>query len=268
MELVDSHCHVHDRAFDVDRAAMLERARAAGVTQLVCVGATDFMDGARKAVALAEAHAHIFATVGVHPHDVRDMTDADWDELRSLCAHPKVVGVGETGLDFFYNHSPPEAQRAAFRRFVHLALEVHKPLVVHVRDAHAEAIAILREERAREAGGQVHCFTGTVEDAREYLALDLHVSFTGIVTFRNADVLRAAARITPLDRLLVETDCPYLAPVPMRGKRNEPAHVRIIAEALASLRGESNDVLFSATTRNARQLFRLPTVTDGLAAVF
>ena len=258
MTLIDAHCHVHDRAFKDDFDEMLARAKDAGVSALVCVGATDGMQGARAAVALAEAHPHIFATVGVHPHDVATMTEADWHELRVLADHPRVYAIGETGLDFFYNHSEPEVQRAAFRRFVALAREVRKPLVVHVRDAHAESAAILREERVRDVGGQIHCFTGTADDARAYLEMDLHISFTGIVTFRTAQALREAALIVPPERILVETDCPYLAPVPLRGKRNEPAYVRLVAEFLADLRSEPREQFFARTTANARALFRLP----------
>lgn len=256
MTLVDSHAHIHDPAFDADRALVLERARAAGVGAIVCVGATDGMAGARAAVRLAEREPDVWATVGVHPHDVAGMTEADWEELRALCDHERVLAVGETGLDFYYDHSPREAQVAAFRRFADLARRVHKPLVVHVRDAHVEAAAVLAEERVGDVGGQIHCFTGTVGDARAYLELGLYVSFTGIVTFKNAGALREAARVVPLDRLLVETDCPYLAPVPMRGRRNEPAWVLHVAEHLAALRGLSLEELAAATTANARALFR------------
>jgi TatD DNase family protein len=255
--LIDAHAHVHDRAFDGDRSLVLDRARAAGVAAIVDVGATDGIDGARRAVRLAEENPEVLATVGVHPHDVARMVPEDWEEIRRLCEGPRVVAVGETGLDFYYDHSPRDAQVAAFRRFVALAREVHKPLVVHVRDAHAEAAAILAEEGAAAVGGQIHCFTGTAEDARLYLELGFHLSFAGIVTFRNADALREAARIVPEDRLLVETDCPYLAPVPMRGKRNEPAYVRHVAEALARVRGVSEEALSASTTRVARALFGL-----------
>jgi TatD DNase family protein len=257
--LIDAHAHVHDPAFEGDREEVLERARASGVERVVCVGATDGMDGARAALALVEKNGDIDATVGVHPHDVARMTEEDWSELRRLCDHPKVVAVGETGLDYYYDHSPREVQRRCFRRFVALAREVRKPVVVHIRDAHEDAAAILAEEGAREVGGQIHCFTGGPEDAARYLAMDLHISFSGIVTFRKAEAIQAAAREVPLHRLLVETDCPYLAPVPVRGKRNEPAFVRHVAVFLAGLRGTSLEELGAATTANARSLFGLGT---------
>jgi TatD DNase family protein len=258
MRLVDSHAHVHDPAFAADREAVLQAAREAGVERIVCVGATDGMEGARAAVKLAEAHSDVFATVGVHPHDVGRMTDGDWEELRALCDHPRVVAVGETGLDFYYDHSPRGAQRDAFHRFARLAREVHKPLVVHVRDAHADAAQVLESERAGEAGAQVHCFTGGAAEAERYLALGLQVSFAGIVTFRNADALREAARRVPLSRLLVETDCPYLAPVPKRGKRNEPAFVRYVVECIAQVKGLTPEEVAQATAENARAFFRMP----------
>jgi TatD DNase family protein len=262
LRLIDSHAHLHDSAFDADRPQVLARARAAEVEGILCVGATDLVEGARKAVRLAadpggDDAPVIWATVGVHPHDVGRMAEPDLEEIRALCAHPRVVAVGETGLDFYYDHSPREAQAAAFRRFARLAREVGKPLVVHVRDAHQEALEILDTEQVGEVGGQVHCFTGTPDDARRYLDLGMHVSFTGIVTFRKSELIQEAARRVPLDRLLVETDCPYLAPLPMRGKRNEPAFVRRVAEFLAELRGVPLAELAEATTRNARALFGL-----------
>jgi TatD DNase family protein len=262
MRLIDAHAHLHDSAFDPDRPEVLARARAAGVEAIVCVGATDGPLGAHEAVRLAaltrpDGGPALWAVVGIHPHDVDRMTEADLEEIRGLCARPEVVGVGETGLDYYYDHSPREAQIDAFRRFARLAREVHKPLVVHVRDAHAEALEILAAERVGEVGGQVHCFTGTPEDARRYLDLGMHVSFTGIVTFRRSEAIQEAARQVPLDRLLIETDSPYLAPIPRRGRRNEPAFVRHVAEFLAELRGMTLADLACATTQNARALFGL-----------
>lgn len=213
------------------------------------------MASARASLALAERETDVYATVGIHPHDVARMREEDWTALKDLASRPRVVGVGETGLDYFYRHSPPEIQQAAFRRFVALAREARQPLVSHVRDAHADAAAILREERAADVGGVIHCFTGGVEDARAYLDLGHYVSFSGILTFRNADDIRAAARFAPLDRVLVETDAPYLAPIPHRGRRNEPAYVAKTLETLAQLRGISQEEADRATTENTRRLF-------------
>ena len=257
--LVDSHCHVAEPEFDVDRDAVLARAAAAGVTTIVCIGATGSVETNRRAVALAGRHGDvaIVVSVGVHPHDAVTADDAAFAELRHLAAMPGVVAIGETGLDHHYDHSPRSAQREAFARTAALARELDLPLVIHVREAHREAAEVLRAEPLGPAGGVVHCFTGGAAEARCYLDLGLHVSVSGIVTFRNADALRTAVRDVPLDRLLIETDAPYLAPVPHRGKRNEPAHVRLVADAVAAVRGQAPDGLARATTANARRLFRL-----------
>ncbi|TMA48669.1 MAG: TatD family deoxyribonuclease [Deltaproteobacteria bacterium] len=255
--LVDSHCHLAEPDFDADREAVLARAAAAGVTTVVCVGATGPVESNFPAVALAgrKAPVEIVATVGIHPHDASSADDAAFATLARLAASPGIVAVGETGLDFHYDRSPRAVQRAAFARTVALARAVGRPLVVHVREAHAEAAAILAAEGAAAVGGVIHCFTGDRDDARRYLDLGFSISVAGIVTFKNAEALRDAVRATPLDRLLVETDAPYLAPVPHRGRRNEPAHVRVVAEAVAAVRGEPLATVAAATTANARRLF-------------
>jgi TatD DNase family protein len=257
--LVDSHCHVAEPDFDADRDAVLARAAAAGVTTIVCVGATGPVDTNRPALALVGRHGdvQVVATVGIHPHDASTGDDEAFATLARFAASPGVVGVGETGLDYYYDRSPRPAQRAAFARTVALARDLRLPLVVHVRDAHAEAADLLAAEAAGEVGGVIHCFTGDRADARRYLDLGFHVSVAGIVTFKNAEPLRDAVRSVPRDRLLVETDAPYLAPVPHRGRRNEPAHVRVVAEAVAAVRGETLEDVAAATAANARRLFRL-----------
>ncbi len=258
--LVDSHCHVAEPEFDADREAMLERAAASGVGTLVCVGATGTVERNAPAVALAgrRTPVTIAVTVGIHPHDAVTATDDAFARLEHFARQPGVVALGETGLDFHYDHSPRPAQCAAFARTIALARTLGMPLIVHVREAHAEAADILRAEDGAAVGGVIHCFTGDENDARRYLDLGFHVSVAGIVTFRNAESLRHAVRHVPLDRLLVETDAPYLAPVPHRGRRNEPAHVRLVAEAVAAVRGEPFVTVAAATTTNARRLFRLP----------
>jgi TatD DNase family protein len=258
--LVDSHCHVAEPEFDSDRDAVLARARASGVSTVVCVGATGPAEANAAAVALAGAAApvEIVATVGIHPHHASSADEAGFALLERWARGAGVVAVGETGLDFHYNFSPPEAQRASFARTIALARRVNLPLVVHVREAHDEAAELLRAEGGGALEGVIHCFTGERTDARRYLDLGLHVSVAGIVTFKNADALRDAVRHVPLDRLLVETDAPYLAPVPHRGRRNEPAWVRLVAEAVATVRGEPYELVAAATTANARRLFRLP----------
>ena len=211
---------------------------------------------------IALAHAHpdtIVATVGLHPHDARVATDALLEALERLALDPSVVAVGEVGLDFHYDHSPRDVQREIFRRFVAVARRVKKPLTIHTREAPAETLAILREEGARDVGGIIHCFSEDADFAREALDLGFVASFSGIVTFKSAQAVREAARVQPLDALLVETDAPYLAPVPHRGKRNEPSFVVHTADAIAALRGIDADAVRAATTRNACRLFGIPT---------
>ena len=258
IELFDSHAHVDGPEFDADRDAVLARARAAGVRRLIVIGAVGDIASAERAVALAERDPDVFATIATHPHDAGAMTEAWWAVHARLARHPRVVAIGETGLDFYYDHAPREAQADAFRRFVALAREVGKPVVCHIRDAHAEARAILVETGAAEVGGVIHCFTGTPDDAEAYAALGFHVSFSGIVTYKNAQPIRDAVRRVPLDRILVETDCPYLAPIPMRGKRNEPAFVVHTAAVVAREAGVSLAELAAATVANTERIFRLP----------
>jgi TatD DNase family protein len=266
--LVDSHCHVAEPEFDDDRDAVLARAAAAGVTTLVCVGATGLVEDNARTLALVGRHGpvEIVATVGLHPHHARTGDDAAFAVLERLAGAPGVVALGETGLDFHYDFSPRDAQRAAFVRSVALARRLRLPLVVHVRTAYAEAADVLRGEQAGDVGGVIHCFTGDRDDARRYLDLGFHVSIAGIVTFRNAETLRDAVRAVPADRLLVETDSPYLAPVPHRGRRNEPAWVRTVAESVAAVRGEPFEALAAATTVNARRVFRLDAALSTSAA--
>lgn len=262
LELIDSHCHLEPGDFVVDgrdeREEVIARAHAAGVVGMVCIGSGRSLDEVHNAVAMAESHDGIWAGVGIHPHDVARMPDGALDEIERLATtHPRVVVVGETGLDYYYDHSPRDAQRAALRAFIGIARRAGKPIPLHIRDAHEDAHSILAEERAGEIGGVVHCFTGTVDDAERYVALGLHISFSGVVTFKSAAVLREAAARVPLDRILVETDCPFLAPVPLRGKRNEPANVVHTARVVASARGLPPERLAEASTANARRLFGL-----------
>jgi len=252
---VDSHCHLTDAQFDSDREAVIERARAAGVSRFIVIGATGEFSHNDKAVALARENLDIAAVIGVHPHDAKTITAETYERLRELAREPKVVGLGETGLDFYYDNSPREDQRMHFRAFIHLARELGLPLSMHVREAYGEAVETLRVEGAEQVRGVMHCFTGSVEEARALLDLDLFISFSGIVTFKNAHALREAAQIVPLDRLLIETDCPLLAPVPYRGKRNEPAYVVQVAQTLAEIKGLSLAELAAATRRNTAALF-------------
>jgi TatD DNase family protein len=254
---IDSHAHIDGPEFDADRAEMLERARAAGVEEIIVIGAAGTMDTVERAVALAATDPRLHVSVGVHPHDVAKMEDSWWPRLRQLAASDQVCAIGETGLDYYYDHSPRDLQARCFEEFIELAKTVGKPVICHIRDAHADAKRILRQANAASTGVVIHCFTGTAEDARDYVAMGCYVSFSGIVTFKSADELRRAVAEVPKDRLLIETDCPYLAPVPKRGKRNEPAFMVHTAEIVAQAAGQTVDELARCTVVNTRRLFAL-----------
>jgi TatD DNase family protein len=255
---IDSHAHVDGPEFDLDRDDVLARARAAGVERLVVIGAVGTPDSAQRAVDLASLHPDVFATVATHPHEAGQMTDEWWAVHERLAPHPRVVAIGETGLDYYYDHAPREAQQAAFTRFIDLARRVGKPVVCHVRDAHEDARRILKDGRAAELGVVIHCFTGTAEDASAYVAMGCYLSFSGIATYKTAEPIRQAIARVPVDRLLIETDCPYLAPIPKRGRRNEPAFLVHTAEVVAKAAGLSLEALARHTVANTCEIFRLP----------
>lgn len=257
IELFDSHAHVDGPEFDADRDAVLARAREAGVKRIVVIGAVGDPSSAERSVALAESDPYVWATIATHPHDVKQLTPAWWAIHERLAHHPRVVAIGETGLDYYYDHSPREEQQVAFARFIELARAVNKPVVCHIRDAHDDARAILREGRAAELGIVIHCFTGTPDDARAYAEMGAYVSFSGIVTYKTAQPLRDAVPLVPPDRLMIETDCPYLSPIPMRGKRNEPAHMVHTAKVVAQCAGLSYEDLARLTTENTCRVYRL-----------
>lgn len=260
--LIDSHAHLDTPAFDADRDEVIARARAAGVDLFLEIAGSDVAQGSlTTGIALAEQHDFIYAAVGLHPHEASLYDEALEQQFLQLCQHPKVIGWGEIGLDYYYDHSPRAVQQRVFQRQLELAREVQKPIIIHTRDAEDDTIQILREawfERGGNAfGGIVHCFTGTQKLADAALAMGLYISFSGVVTFKNANELRAVAVSVPPERLLVETDCPYLAPVPYRGKRNEPAFVKETAAFLANLRGVSFEEMAALTSANFKRLFRL-----------
>jgi len=259
MVLVDSHAHLDFEDFAGDLDAVVARAAAAGVRRIVAVGLWRAPGSFGNALQLATARPEVFAaTAGVHPHECAKVPEADWAESARLASDPRVVGVGETGLDFHYDLSPRDVQEGSFRRSIRIARQAGKPLVVHVREAEADCVRILREEGVPAAGGVIHCFTGDAAAARAYLDLGLHISVAGIITFKTAEAIREAVRLVPPDRLLVETDSPFLAPVPFRGKRNEPARVRQVAEKVAEVWGRPLEEVARLTTENACRLFRLP----------
>jgi len=255
---VDTHCHLADAKFRDDVEAVIARASVAGVTQMISVGAIGPIDCDRLTVEIAERHENIFAAVGVHPHDAKDCTSDRIAQLRDLAASKKVVGIGESGLDFHYMHSPPQAQESSLRAHLALASELDLPIVIHCRDAERRLVEIVRDAGIPPRGGVIHCFTGDANAAREFLALGFCISFSGIITFKNAAPIREAAAIVPDDRVMVETDSPYLAPEPYRGKRNEPAYVTRTLEMLANLRHTSSTALGAIVIANATRVFRIP----------
>ncbi len=260
--LFDSHAHVDGPEFDDDRDAVLSRARTAGVKRMVVIGAVGDVSSAERAVALAQRDPDIWATDATHPHDVETMTEEWWATHERLARHPRVVAIGETGLDFYYDHSPRHLQLAAFHRFVALAWSANKPVVCHIRDAHVDARQVLAETDAARLGCIIHCFTGTPYDAERYAELGCYVSFSGIVTYKTAQALRDSVPLVPKDRLLIETDCPYLSPVPLRGRRNEPAHLVHTAQVVATAAGMDFEELARVTTQNAARVYRLGVLDD------
>jgi TatD DNase family protein len=256
--LIDSHAHLDFEDFENDLDGVVSRAKAAGLERVICVGLWRAPGSFGNALELVERDPSFFAaTAGVHPHEAAQVPEADWELLARLARDPRVAAIGEMGLDFHYDRSPRPVQETAFRRSLRLAREVAKPIVIHVREADELCLRCLLEEGIPAEGGVVHCFTGDAAAARAYLDLGLHISVSGIVTFKAAEAIRDAVRITPRDRLLVETDSPFLAPIPYRGKRNEPAYVAHVAAKVAEVWGSTPDEVARVTTENVKRLFRL-----------
>jgi TatD DNase family protein len=253
--LIDTHTHLDDARYDDDREAVIARAREAGVETFLTIGCD--LTTSRSAVALADRYPFVYASIGVHPHEVKHIEDEWYDEFRRLAKNENVLAYGEIGLDYHYNHSPPKEQRDRFREQIQVARELKLPMIIHTRETQEDTIAILKEEKASEIGGVFHCFSGDAWLAKDALDLGFYLSFSGILTFQNATALREIAKNTPLDRLLIETDCPYLTPVPYRGKRNEPAYVSQVAKQLALLYERSLDEIAERTSENARRLFKI-----------
>ncbi|RIX49660.1 MAG: TatD family deoxyribonuclease [Rhodocyclales bacterium GT-UBC] len=251
--LVDSHCHLDFPDLLEELPSVLQRMQTNGVGCAVCIGVN--LEDLPSILQLAESDPRLYATVGVHP-EYTDVEDPSVDRLVDLAMHPKVIGIGETGLDYYWQKDKPEWQRERFRRHIAAAKRCNKPLIIHTRDSASDTLRLMQEENADAVGGVMHCFTENWEIASQALDLGFYLSFSGIVTFKNASVVKEVARKCPLDRLLVETDSPYLAPVPYRGKRNEPAYVRHVAEEIASLRGILLAEVERATTDNFFRLFK------------
>ena len=252
--LIDSHCHLDSDQFDEDREAVIERALAAGVRHMVAIGTGNGPPDLEAGIRLADKHEAFYATVGVHPHDASKATPEVFERLSQLTQHAKVVAIGEIGLDYHYDFSPRETQHAVFIEQMKIAARAKKPIVIHTREAWDDTISLIRDHWDAGLGGIMHCFSGGPKEAQQALDLGFYLSFGGIVTFPKALEIQEAARMAPADRILVETDAPYLAPVPKRGKRNEPAYMVETARKLAGLRGVSEQEIAETTTANFRRL--------------
>jgi TatD DNase family protein len=257
--IVDSHAHLELAQFDADRAAMLERAREAGVELVLAIGSgTSPTERLDAAIPFAQEHDWIYATVGIHPHDASEATELHFTRLVELAEHPRVIGWGEIGLDYYYDHSPRDAQKQVFREQLHEARRAKLPVIIHCRDAWADCLEILEQDWSSAAlGGIFHCFTGTAKEARRGLDMGFLISFAGNVSYPRNQPIRDVAREIPLEMMLIETDSPFLAPQGRRGRRNEPAFVVEVAQTLASVRDLGTDELAAVTTANFRRLFGL-----------
>jgi TatD DNase family protein len=251
--LIDSHAHLEMKEFDADREDVIERARLSGVECIVTVGTN--LSLSRKALQVARRYPFVYATIGIHPHDAADAEDKTFDELRALAEDPKVVAYGEIGLDYFRSLSPRQKQMTIFARQLELAFELKLPVIIHDRDAHEQTLRMVKESRIRQ--GVFHCFSGDWTMAKQCLDLGFYVSIPGVVTFEKSQKLQEVARKTPLEWILLETDCPYLTPVPHRGKRNEPAFIVHTAQKVAQIRGLSVEEVAQAAAQNTRRLFAL-----------
>ncbi len=254
--MIDSHCHLENERFDGEVEQTLSRMHDAGVDRCILAGSDE--ETSQRIVQLTEMHDGVFGVVGVHPHEAQYFSPQTLDHLATWLASPRIVGIGEIGLDYYYDHSPREKQREVLAAQLDFAHQQTIPAVFHVRDAHGDFTDMLRARKSSLPSGVMHCYTGSLESAKVYLNLGLYISFSGSVTFKNAKNLQEVARYVPLDRLLIETDSPYLAPVPMRGKRNEPAYVRYVAETIAMLKGMETHALAEQAARNTEAVFNLP----------
>lgn len=251
--LFDTHVHLNADHYEEDVEEVIERAQQAGVSKMVVVGFDE--KTIPKAMALVEKYDFLYAAVGWHPVDAVDLEERHLDWIRELASHPKVVAIGETGLDYYWDKSPNEVQKEVFRKQIQLAKEVKLPIIIHDRDAHEDIVEVLREENAAEVGGIMHCFGGDQHIAKQCLDMNFYISFGGPLTFKNAKLPKEVAQEVPLDRLLIETDAPFLAPHPNRGKRNEPAYVKLVAEKLAELKSVSYEEIAQITMENGKKLF-------------
>ena len=253
--IIDSHAHLDDSRFDYDRDMIIKNLKDNGIELVVNIGAD--LKTSIASVSLADKYDNIYAAVGVHPHSAKEMDNSTIEILKSFAKRDKVVAIGEIGLDFHYDNSPRDIQRKWFKEQLKLAKEVDLPVIIHTREAAQETFDILKEAQDGSLRGVLHCYSGSVEMALEYIKLGFYISIAGPVTFNNAKVTKEVAKAVPLDKLLIETDCPYLTPMPYRGKRNEPMFTKYVAETIAEIRGITFDELAKATNRNTKELFKI-----------
>lgn len=253
IKLIDSHAHIDFDSFDEDIDQVLERAKDAGVCKIVCAGTT--VEGSISSHEMALKHPHIYSSAGVHPHEAGDVNEETYEKIKTLAHNEKVIAIGEVGLDYHYKNSPREIQREVFARFITLAKNVNLPLIIHTRKAEEDTLKLLKENEAGKAGGVIHCFSGSLDMAKKCLKMGFYISIPGIVTFKKAANLEEIVKYVPIERMLIETDAPYLAPTPFRGKRNEPAYVKYVAEKIAQIKDLSIEDVARITTLNAEELF-------------
>ena len=253
--LIDTHCHLDFKDFDSDRDDVLKRAAAQGVRYIINVGSS--LEGSRRSLSLADKYESVFASLGIHPHEAPSANEEAISELRHMARHKKVVAIGEVGLDYYKSESPKESQKSAFRKFIRLAIELDLPLIIHNREANSDMLSILADESGGKIRGVMHCFSGDSGFLAQSLAMGLLVSFTCNVTFKNAANLRMAAAEAPLEKLLLETDAPFLAPQTFRGERNEPSYLKYLAEEIAKVKNISEEKVAKVTSENASEFFRL-----------
>ncbi len=251
--LIDAHAHLDDSRFDKDRGDIIQRCAREGVMCIINAGTN--LSTSIKAISLAEEHSIIYATIGIHPHEAKTADDNTMELLRSFAGKDKVVAIGEIGLDYYRDLSPRDKQQQVFRDQINLARELGLPIVIHDRDAHGDILRIMKEEKADDVGGMMHCFSGSREMAKECMDMGFYISFAGPVTFENARRLKEVARYVPVDRLLTETDCPYLTPVPFRGKRNYPGNVKFVVEEICRLKGLAREQLTEIIYDNTKELY-------------
>lgn len=252
--LVDTHAHLNDEKFNEDRAEVIKRAKEVGVETIINIGYN--RETILSTIELVEQYDFIFGAVGWHPNDAHEMKEEDFDWLKEITQHPKILAIGEIGLDYYWDFAPKEVQQEIFRKQIQLAKQVNLPIIIHDRDAHQDICSILREEGAKDVGGIIHSFSGSMEMAKECIDLGFYISFSGPVTFKNAKKPKEVATHIPIDRILLETDSPYLTPEPYRGKRNESAYVKFVATKIAELRGMDVEEIAQITTRNANQILK------------